>query len=195
VTSGAADANHDFAYRFEFEFLPKLTHSLEAVLPQIEQTGDSIGSSCAQRLEDDYGTRLVALERRAAEADTQLSELRQACLRGYEGMTAVNGRLDAIWDNQDQEGIGGWRVVMRNASQEREANYKAPLEAFREESFDDEFASDTKGKTCPVCGEAKGRRKHRTGVIDDLLGLVSIDPYQCKRCYCRFYRLNLKNPS
>jgi hypothetical protein len=194
VTDGAGEATRDFAYRFEFDFLPKLTQSLSGLLPQIEQTGDSISASRALRLEDDYGARLVALERRTAEADAQLAELRQACLDGYKGMTEVNERLDAIWDNQEKDGIGGWRVVMRTASQEKEANYKAPMDAFREESFDEEFTADTKGRICPVCGEAKGRRKHRTGVIDDLLGLISIDPYQCKRCYCRFYRLNLKKP-
>jgi uncharacterized coiled-coil protein SlyX len=193
VTGGASDATHDFAQRFEFDFLPKLTQSLSTLLPQIQQTADSISTSRALRLEDDYGSRLVALERRTAEADAQLAELRQACLDGYKGMAEVNERLDAIWDNQEKEGIGGWRVVMKTASLEKEANYKTPMDAFREEAFDDEFAADTKGKTCPVCGEPKGRRKHRTGIMDDLLGLISIDPYQCKRCYCRFYRLNLKS--
>jgi hypothetical protein len=192
VAEGTSDANHEFARRFEYDFLPKLTQSLSGLIPQIEQTADSISSARAIRLEDDYGSRLFALERRTAEADAQLAELREACLRGYKGMADVNERLDAIWDNQEKEGIGGWRVVMKNASVEKELNEKTPMQSFREEAFDDDFTADTKGRICPICGEPKGHRKPRTGVIDDVLGLISIDPYQCKRCYCRFYRLNLR---
>jgi hypothetical protein len=191
VIEKAGGVAHDFAVRFEEEFLSRLTDSFSALIPEIEQVGDAISLGQAARLEDDYGSRLVALERRTAEADAQMTELREACMHGYRGLAEVNNRLDSIWDNQETQGIGGWRIVMRQAAAEKEAKTKSSMEAFREEAFDDEFTTETRGRVCPVCGEAKGRRKPKTGIIDDLLGLVSVDPYQCKRCYCRFYRLNL----
>jgi hypothetical protein len=190
VTRGAGEATRDFAMRFEEEFVPRLTNSCTGLVEQIEQAGDTLSPSRAAGLEDEYATRLAALERHTVEADVQMAELREACMRGYRGLTEVNDRLDSIWENQETEGIGGWRIVMRQAAAEKEAKTKSSMEAFREEAFDEGFTTETRGRVCPVCGEAKGRRKPKTGIVDDLLGLVSIDPYQCKRCYCRFYRLN-----
>jgi hypothetical protein len=194
VIAGATEATYEFADRFETEFLPRLTASFETLIPEVERRAAAVSESRAIELEDEFAGRLTALERRNAQADLQLAELREACAGSYRRFAEVNDRLDRIWEDQEAEGIGGWRIILRKANTEKDANEKTPLEIFREEQLgEDEFDSaETPGLICPVCAAPRGRRKPRTGLMDDLLGLVGVSPYQCKRCLCRFYRLSLR---
>jgi hypothetical protein len=164
-------------------------------MPEIQRRAEIVSGARAVDLEDEFSARLGALERRNSLADLQLAELRQACAGSYRRFAEVHERLDRIWEDQESEGIGGWRVVVRNATIEKQSTSKTPLEVFREEQFgdDDSDNPETPGLSCPVCHAPKGRRKPRTGLVDDLLGLVGIAPYQCRRCLCRFYRLNLRH--
>ncbi len=47
-----------------------------------------------------------------------------------------------------------------------------------------------KSAGCPSCGSASIRRSRRKGLLEFLLHhLLRIDPYRCRACYERYFRL------
>jgi hypothetical protein len=191
VVDSAKAVTADFEHRFESGFLRRLSESFHTLEPAIEGRASVLAGSRAFDLEDEFGGRLNALERRSAAADAQLAELRAACGETYEKFAEANARLDEIWANDDTEGVGGWRQMLRKVNLEREASLKTPLQAFREDAYgdgEDLDGPDAIGLTCPMCLDKTGRRRPRTGVTDDVLGLIGIAPFRCPRCMVRFYR-------
>lgn len=186
VTESTQETTTAFANCFDSQFLPRLSESFDKLKPAIESRAAAIG------IEDEFDGRLSALERRNAEADAQLVELRAACSGAYEKLSEVNDRLDRIWADQSTEGFGSWRVVVRKTREEKEVSTRTPLQSFRDNSFYDDSDPDEAeriGMICPQCWEPSGRRKRRAGLKDDLLGLLGIAPFGCPRCMVRFYRL------
>jgi hypothetical protein len=191
IIDSAKAVTADFEQRFEGGFLPRLSESFHILEPAMEGRASALAGTRAFDLEDEFGGRLNALERRSVAADTQLAELRAACRETYEKFAEANARLDEIWANDDTEGVGGWRQMIKKVNLEREASLKTPLQAFREDAYGDDEdldGPDAIGLTCPMCSENTGHRRPRTGVMDDLLGLIGIAPFRCQRCMVRFYR-------
>jgi hypothetical protein len=183
--------NADFGQRFEGQVLPRISTSFVTLMTAVEGRAAALSGARATELEDEFAARLYSLERRNAAADTQLAELRAACTETYRRFSEVNERLDQIWFDDNTEGLGGWRETVQKLNLEKAANDKTPLEAFRRDSAmgeDEAEATAATGITCPMCGERSGRRKPRTGMKDDLLGMAGIAPFWCSRCMVRFYR-------
>lgn len=177
VTSQMKEVNQEFSRQFASGFHPKFTDSLARLPQEIEHRAKEMTRAQELHLGDEFGSRLNALEKRTSMADSQLSDLRQTCLRAYQGIQAVISRLDGVW-NQAAPPVAARhlpsasKTEARQPSTETEAPLKGP------------------GRLCPNCGERKGRRKPKTSVTDDLLGLIKINPYRCKRCLHRYYRFS-----
>ena len=182
-----------FGELIEQKFLPRLTESFDTLAPVIESRAATVSGMRAMEIEDEFIGRLSALERKGVSADSQLAELRVACTDVYKRCADVNESLDQIWDDQDTNGLGGWRQTVDQASKTKDANEKSRLQLFKEESGIDVTEDNLDGPgwvgmRCPSCNELTGRRKHREGFIDDFLGLFGISPFFCPRCMVRFYR-------
>jgi hypothetical protein len=181
----------DFGQRLEEKLLPRLSESFRILAPVVESRAATVSGMRALELEDEFTGRLSALERRNMSADSQLAELRAACADVYKRCAEVNESIDQIWTDQNPEGLGGWRQTVDKATKEKESKERSPLQAFKEDSILDESELEGPswvGLTCPSCNEPTGRRKHREGFKDDLIGLLGIAPYWCPRCMVRFYR-------
>ncbi len=47
---------------------------------------------------------------------------------------------------------------------------------------------------CPACGSARVHRSRRNGKFErDLLAALSVYPFRCQECRCRFYRIHRRN--
>jgi hypothetical protein len=191
VTDSAKETIEDFRDGLGSRFPERLSSAFDSLLPELRNLAEWTLASVAESLEADYGGRLGTLEKRGAAADEQLAELRSTCLGTYVKFSEANARLDQIWENDEVEGVGGWRAMTRKLRAEKEASEKTPLEVFREESFSEVRPLEARGfvgATCPVCGEQTGKRKARSNLVDDLVGMVGVHPYKCSRCMVRFYR-------
>jgi hypothetical protein len=191
VTGSVRETTNDFRKRFEAGFLPRLSESFRTLLPAITGRGETLSTERAAELEDEFGARLSALERRSAEAAAQIADLRATCADTYKRFSEAHGRLDEIWADDNCEGLGGWRVIINKVSAEKQANEKSPMEVFREESLGEENNMDGTsaiGIRCPSCSEPQGYRRSHRGVMDDLLRLAGFAPFHCRRCLTSFHR-------
>ncbi len=66
ATGSADGVVTDFERRMHNEFLPRLTQSLRNLLPEIQNRGTDITGSRAEELEDQYNSRVIAVERSSA---------------------------------------------------------------------------------------------------------------------------------
>jgi len=193
VASTVADLRADFGARFESQYLNRVAASVESMIPEVERRAGTVSGMKVMQLEDEFTSRLSSLERRHAASGAQLAELRAACADTYVRFSEVNSRLDEIFEDRDEEGLGGWRTAIRTARKQKEENDKTPYQVFMETSIVDEESEVEQplklGMTCPNCGEATGRRKHRKSFLEDVMSLVGVAPYWCERCMVRYYRV------
>lgn len=181
----------DFGGWMESDFLPRITKSFQTLVPDVRTRSEALAGMRTLELEKDCDGRLKAVERRAATADTQLTELCKVSEEAYKKLAEVNERFDRIWAIEGAEGAAGWRDALSRVRADKEASEKTPMEAFREDAFFDEEDLDGPGSlrlNCPMCKQATGKRQPRTGVMEDFAGIVGIAPYRCSRCMVRFYR-------
>jgi hypothetical protein len=191
VMYSAKALNADFGNRLESEFLPRITVSFQTLIPKVRDRAEAASGMRAVEIEDDCHGRMKALERRSAAADVQLTDLCKVSEDAYKKFADVTERFDQIWNLESPSEAGGWRDAVQKVRAEKEASEKSPMEAFREDSFFDDDDADEPGSlrlNCPMCKAATGKRQPRTGVMEDIAGIVGIAPYRCSRCMVRFYR-------
>jgi hypothetical protein len=191
VTNSMDSLATDFGARLENQFLPRLTKSLATLIPEVESRAVEAANSRSVELEDECDGRVRAAEKNSALADVQLNELRQASADTYRTLADFTDRLDQIWADDSIESIGGWRDAMERVKTEKDASEKASLDSLREDARGDDNEEGEPSSvrlTCPICKEPKGKRQPRTGLFEDLAGIVNVAPYRCSRCMVKFYR-------
>jgi hypothetical protein len=193
VTGSANDLVKDIRGALQSRFLPKLDQSFRSLLPAVQSRAEAVSGMRMLEIEDSCSPRLKALDRIAASADAQLTDVQAVCLDAYQKLADINDRMDSTWSDESLENIGGWRNAMAKVRTEKEAAEKTPMESFREEAYsqDDDGNPEEPTSTrltCPMCQQKTGKRQPRTGLMEDFAGMFGIAPFRCGRCMVRYYR-------
>ena len=135
--------------------------------------------------------RLNEMEELVPQSVGQFTALRRSA-QTLEGRLAVAAeRLDELWREQDPQGIGGWRLVMRAISAQVELEKEAQpafVEQYRGQTEEKELHPAAAGLVCPRCKTATVRRINRESILEELLRLGFIAPYRCSTCAERSYQ-------
>lgn len=141
-------------------------------------------------------SRLAPIEARFRQSIQEFAKLREDSIATERAVLKAGERLDALWENQDESGIGPWRRTVRDiaaAAGWESYEPRSPREHFLGESGEDKPSRPAiPNMSCPKCGAEEVRRLARDSFIEELLRLVAIAPYRCRDCGERFYRMRVR---
>lgn len=147
-----------------------------------------------ERFADKTDGHLADFEARFETSILQFATLREEFALTEFKIFEATDRMDAIWNDQDANGIGGWRLVMRAVSAFVEKNKELqppdPLGLFRgQEELRGPSQPAIPNFVCPRCHQEEVRRLYRNTIFQEALRVFWIAPYRCHACHKNFYRM------
>lgn len=150
----------------------------------------------ADRLAERIESRLSGMEQRFKESIQEFATLQRNSVATELAVLKAAERLDTIWDNQDAEGIGAWRITMRELAATvgwEKYEPRTGREQFAAESGEEKSSHPPiAGLICPKCEAEEVRRLARESFLEELLRVVFVAPYRCRSCGERFYRMRAR---
>jgi hypothetical protein len=189
---GATVFAEEVADGLDERFVPRLDAMFKKTL---NETGLRISTLTPDSLVLQTEVLMVDFESRFETTVEQFSKAREEFTNTETNLLAAVDQMDAIWANQDQTGIGGWRLVLRAVSafvDEETQSAADPMERYRGEDVRDRrpSAPAIPGMFCRKCHVQEMRRLHRTTLVEEVLRLASLAPYRCHGCGKKSFRFH-----
>ena len=188
-SGGTAALTADVAGILDQRFVPRMNGIVDGAKLQVSQRLQNLSADAVVTRAE---AGLSDLESRFAQSLERFAKLREGCFQTEQALVSAAERMEALWMDQDEAGVGGWRIVMRSVAnyvEQQKVPPPSPQDQFRGEDENSRLPPII-NMPCPKCHSREVRRLERKNVLEDVLRLFSVAPFRCHACEISFYRFN-----